>query len=303
MSTECTSDLRNRCSIASYSSFLCLLQGRLIHKASNHQKAILSLCLHEESARVTSGGLDGQLKVYDTSDYKVTQNMRFPAPVTAQQLSPDRRHLVVGMSNGLLAIRRRDEAPAPPDSGQTREAERLTTGSYRYFMRGRVAAIPTEAYNPGGGRRKKIKLREWYATSVCRCNISNVAINLRTLRLYGCRDVYLKKFQYQNALDAVVDNGSPNLICSVIEELGRRDGLQVFAAPLPHTSCAASGAYIETCGGYADRFARQDSWNIGTDSKICGEVHCEPTLHHRSNHSRRANTGSLLCCRWALYDY
>ena len=55
--------------------------GRLLHCASNHQKAILSLCLHEESSRVTSGGLDGQLKVYDTTDYKVTQNMRFPAPV------------------------------------------------------------------------------------------------------------------------------------------------------------------------------------------------------------------------------
>jgi U3 small nucleolar RNA-associated protein 15 len=89
--------------------------GRLLHCASNHQKTIQSLCLHEESSRLMSGGLDGQLKVYDTTDYKVTQNMKFPAPVVAQQLSPDRRHLVVGMLNGLLAIRRR-ATPSEPES-------------------------------------------------------------------------------------------------------------------------------------------------------------------------------------------
>ena len=86
--------------------------GRLLHCAANHQKTIQTLCLHEESSRLMSGGLDGQLKVYDTTDYKVTQNMKFPAPIVAQQLSPDRRHLVVGMLNGLLAIRRR----AAPDT-------------------------------------------------------------------------------------------------------------------------------------------------------------------------------------------
>jgi len=34
--------------------------------------------------------------------------MKFPQPIVAQQLSPDRTHIVVGMLNGLLAIRRRD---------------------------------------------------------------------------------------------------------------------------------------------------------------------------------------------------
>lgn len=48
----------------------------------------------------------------------------------AQQLSPDKRHLVVGMSNGLLAIRRRDEHEAD-DSSKKREAQKLTTGSYK----------------------------------------------------------------------------------------------------------------------------------------------------------------------------
>ena len=147
-----------------------------------------------------SGGLDNQLKVYDTTDYKVTQNMKFPAPVIAAQLSPDKRHLVVGMSNGLLAIRRRDMGGKDEESRSKGEHERLTTGSYRYFMRGRVAAIPAEAHRVGSSA-KKVKLREW--------------------------DVYLKKFQYQNALDAVVSNASPSLICSVMEELARRDGLKI----------------------------------------------------------------------------
>jgi WD40 repeat protein len=94
--------------------------GRLLHCAANHQKTIQSLCLHEESARLMSGGLDGQLKVYDTTDYKVTQNMKFPQPIVAQQLSPDRRHLVVGMLNGLLAIRKRDVGSAAADTdGET----------------------------------------------------------------------------------------------------------------------------------------------------------------------------------------
>lgn len=176
--------------------------GRLLHSAANHQKTVQTLCLHEESSRLMSGGLDGQLKVYDTTDYKVTQNMKFPAPILAQQLSPDRKHLVVGMLSGLLAIRRRSEGPVP-DKEQKRDREqKLSTGSYRYFMRGRAAEVPAGAHLAGStGAGKKVKLKEW--------------------------DVYLKKFQYQNALDAVVGAGTPLMVVSVVEELDRRDGLQV----------------------------------------------------------------------------
>ena len=69
-------------------------------------------------------------------------------------------------------------------------------------MRGRAAEVPAGAHMAGSsGAGKKVKLKEW--------------------------DVYLKKFQYQNALDAVVAAGTPLMVVSVVEELDRRDGLQV----------------------------------------------------------------------------
>lgn len=53
---------------------------------------------------------------------------------------------------------------------QNRREQRLSTGSYRYFMRGRAADVPAGAHLAGSsGAGRKVKLKEW--------------------------DVYLKKFQ------------------------------------------------------------------------------------------------------------
>ena len=106
----------------------------------------------------------------------------------------------------------------------------MSTGSYRYFMRGRAAGAPVGAHLAGSSSSgRKVKLQEW--------------------------DVYLKKFQcvpvllfrcfehswppcrclmtttracarYGNALDAVLAGGTPLMTVSVVEELDRRDGLQ-----------------------------------------------------------------------------
>jgi len=189
--------------------------GKLLHRASNHQKSIHSLCLHEGSSRLLSGGLDGHVKVYDTTDYSVTQNIKFPAPVLAAALSPNRRHIVVGMTTGLLAIRRR-EAKAEEDVEEASKKAAAAAwvpgratltastgpraGSKGYFMRGMDASAPVGAVTVTRSA-KKPKLKEY--------------------------DVFLRKFQYQNALDAALRTGRALTVVTVLEELSRRQSLHI----------------------------------------------------------------------------
>jgi hypothetical protein len=59
------------------------------------------------------------------------------------------------------------DVTAPP---QSQREQQMSTGSYRYFMRGRAAGAPAGAHLAGSSSSgRKVKLKEW--------------------------DVYLKKFQ------------------------------------------------------------------------------------------------------------
>jgi U3 small nucleolar RNA-associated protein 15 len=52
----------------------------------NHQKEISALCASSES-RVLAGGLDGHVKIYDTSTWKVVHGVKYPAGILSVSLS------------------------------------------------------------------------------------------------------------------------------------------------------------------------------------------------------------------------
>jgi len=162
------------------------------------------MCMtHDKRApRLLAGSLDQSVKVYDLSRFAVTHTMRFSSPVMSIGISGDVEYptLAVGMLDGHTAIRKRS-----PTSIEEKGGGLLTklppprAGSKRYFKRG-------IGYKPRGrdvvikGKKRK-KLRPY--------------------------DVFIRKFQYNNALDAAMKEAHPVIVVSVIDELMQRNGLKI----------------------------------------------------------------------------
>ena len=53
----------------------------------NHQKEVTALCRNPASSRVLAGGLDGHIKIYDTSSWKVVHGVKYPAGILTVSLS------------------------------------------------------------------------------------------------------------------------------------------------------------------------------------------------------------------------
>ncbi|SPO06727.1 related to Pwp2p [Cephalotrichum gorgonifer] len=95
-------------------SVLDMVAGRPLQMLSNHQKTVTCLDLASGGRRVISGGLDGHVKVYETTGWNVVSTSKYPAPILSLRMvgsgaGADQadRHLVVGMSSGVLSIRTR----------------------------------------------------------------------------------------------------------------------------------------------------------------------------------------------------
>ncbi|KAK1770808.1 WD40 repeat-like protein [Phialemonium atrogriseum] len=109
-------------------SVLDLVAAKPLHIISNHQKTVTSLCLASNGRRVISGGLDGHVKVFDTSNWKVVAGSKYPSPILSLSVisagaNHSDRHLAVGMQSGVLSLRTRLTGAAA-ERDRAREAER-----------------------------------------------------------------------------------------------------------------------------------------------------------------------------------
>ncbi|KAK6329759.1 hypothetical protein TWF696_003623 [Orbilia brochopaga] len=85
---------------------LDVVAAKALRQLSNHQKTVTGIATAGAN-RVLSAGLDGHVKVYETREWKVVHGFKYPEPVLCLGVSPDDKHLVVGMANGLLSIKTR----------------------------------------------------------------------------------------------------------------------------------------------------------------------------------------------------
>lgn len=120
---------------------LDLTAGRSREVLRNHQKTVTCLSLASKGTRVVSGGLDGHVKVFDTSDWTVVAGFKYPSPVLSVGVIPagaDRedRHLAVGMQSGLLSIRTRLSGTAKVVAKEkAKEMKALEEGKIEEFDR------------------------------------------------------------------------------------------------------------------------------------------------------------------------
>ncbi|KAF8238723.1 WD40 repeat-like protein [Tricholoma matsutake] len=172
--------------------------GRCTRALSNHQKTVTSLSFDARASRLLTGGLDQMVKVYDVSTYKVVHTMRYPAPILCLSISPDQTHIVAGMSDGTLSVRRRQ-----PKASEGSTADALRSDIGRGTVRGKVQPKPTGDVNELRVESKRRKRLKDY-------------------------DKLLKSFKYSAALDSVLRKQIPPTITfALIQELIHRDGLKI----------------------------------------------------------------------------
>lgn len=58
-----------------------------VKKMWNHQKEVTALCSNTQQSRVLAGGLDGHVKIYDVSTWKVVHGIKYPAGILSVSLS------------------------------------------------------------------------------------------------------------------------------------------------------------------------------------------------------------------------
>ncbi|KAM0333243.1 hypothetical protein ACHAQA_001903 [Verticillium albo-atrum] len=127
-------------------SVLDLVAARPLQQLTNHQKTVTSLSLASGGTRLASGGLDGHVKVFETTGWNVVSTTKYQSPILSLRVlgasdSPgaasdpssnagNDRHLLVGMQSGVLSIRTRlTGAEATRQRDRDREMAALLAGT------------------------------------------------------------------------------------------------------------------------------------------------------------------------------
>ena len=224
--------------------------GRLLRRLRSHQKTITTVHVHpdagppsfasgyeigSESAlesnapRMITGSLDGFVKIHELDTFTVTHSIKYPGPVLTCSLSPDANCLATGLANKVLSVRRRTKPRNSDDpSGYqgvrskkkgftVKKPRRLDASHWRYFIRGQNSKAAADATRVL--RRRRVHL--------------------------AAHDRMLKQFRYGDALDAALHVGRAEVVAAVIEEVGRRGGLQKALANRDDQSLLPILEYIE----------------------------------------------------------
>lgn len=131
-------------------SVLDLVAGKPLQILKNHQKTVTSLCLASNGTRLVSGGLDGHVKVFETTGWNVVSGSKYPSPVLSVGVvstgsNREDKHLVVGMQSGILSIRTRL-------SGQQKAKQREKAKEMQALIEGTL-----EDYDKKNNKKKRTR--------------------------------------------------------------------------------------------------------------------------------------------------
>ena len=124
-------------------SVLDIVAAKPLTLLKNHQKTITSLSLASNNTRVVSGGLDGHLKVFETTAWNVVSGSKYPSPILALAMIPspssggqEDRHIAVGQASGVLSLKTRLSGPQKTkERARRKEMQALLDGGADAFDR------------------------------------------------------------------------------------------------------------------------------------------------------------------------
>ncbi|MCJ1285746.1 hypothetical protein MMC26_005087 [Xylographa opegraphella] len=141
-------------------SVLDIVAGRPLHILQSHQKTVTSLSFASKSSRLVSGGLDGHVKIFETTGWNVVAGSKYPSPILALSVisaghGGEDRHLAVGLQSGLLSIKTRL-------SGQQKVKERERQKEMQALIEGNIEELDKKrAKKLPSGLRKRLRGRDF----------------------------------------------------------------------------------------------------------------------------------------------
>lgn len=204
-------------------SVLDLVAGKPLHLLKTHQKTVTSICLASNGTRLVSGGLDGHVKVFETTGWNVVAGSKYPAPVLSVNVvsagaNREDKHLVVGMESGVLSIRTRL-------SGQQKVKERERAKEMQALIEGKLEEYDKK--NKRGRKKgiaKQLRGRDFLGEG------ADVIIEGNKRGKGKPEPVWendLRKGKYSQALDKALSRGLPSVtILTLLTALRHRSAMR-----------------------------------------------------------------------------
>lgn len=179
-------------------SVIDLVAAKPLHQLRSHQKTITSLCLASNNTRLVSGGLDGHMKVFDTTTWNVVAGSKYASPILSLSVvssgaQEEDKHLVVGLQSGLLSIKTRL-------SGQQKVQQREREKEMQALMEGKIDEYDkkTAKTKRTGGIQKRLRGLDYDGHGASIVIEGNERRRQKKLPAW---DKALRKVQYGRALD------------------------------------------------------------------------------------------------------
>jgi U3 small nucleolar RNA-associated protein 15 len=196
-----------------------IVAAKEIAVLSNHQKTVTSLAqtAGSEKRRVLTGALDGHVKIYDTASWTVVHGVKYPAPILSLGVSPDEKHLAVGMVGGLLSVRTRR-------SGGEKDIVKERERAMDLIMKGLDPRAVDKKKGKSGNKARKLKGLDYKGQN------EEMVIDAAPKRPKKERafEADLRKGRYADALDRVLGprgSGEPQMVLTVVKELVYRNAI------------------------------------------------------------------------------
>jgi U3 small nucleolar RNA-associated protein 15 len=206
-------------------SVLDIIAGRPLQIIKNHQKTVTSLCIASNGARLVSGGLDGHVKVFETTGWNVVAGSKYPSPILSLAVissvrGGDDHHLVVGMQSGILSIKTRL-------SGQQKVKERERQKEMQALIDGTIEELDKKkAKKRPRGWEKRLRGRDFTGEG------ADIVISGTTPRRKKPKqwEELLRKGNYGPALDLVLEERDPVAIMTLLTALRHRSAMKTALA-------------------------------------------------------------------------
>ena len=201
---------------------LDIVAGRPLQVISNHQKTVTALCLASNGARMVSGGLDGHLKVFETTGWNVVAGAKYPAGilslfVVAAGSPREDKHVVVGMSSGQLSIRTRLSGEQKvKERERQRQMDALIAGTIEEYDKKHAKKRPR-------GLEKRLRGQDYAGEDADIIVEGNVRAKQKKLAPW---ERELHKGRYCEALDTVVRGTDRLTVVTLLNTLRYRSALR-----------------------------------------------------------------------------
>ncbi|CBY00703.1 similar to U3 small nucleolar RNA-associated protein 15 [Plenodomus lingam JN3] len=185
-------------------SVLDIVAAKPIHMLRNHQKTVTALSLANNGERLLSGGLDGHVKIFETTGWNVVSGLKYPSPILSLSVIPsakEDKHIAVGMQSGLLSIKTHLSGE---QKAQAREREK----EMKALMEGKIEEYDrSKKRKRGKGWEKRLRGKDFTGET------ADIVIegNARGRINQGLPWAHaLRAGQYSKALDMVLETKDSN---------------------------------------------------------------------------------------------